>query len=646
MNRKLKIIRMVVLILAVISVLALDVKLVRHINGKTQESYWKQNYVNQEQVLKKKKIKTEFQAVNRSLTKIQIWTNQTEEPKGNISWKVEDETGKTVLEEQKADASKTWDAKTNTILLDISETKYEAGATYFITTDFDFEDAVKIFMDTKGVMHTQQYRVEYQWLLYTGMVLVNLFIAVSMIAYWKWGWNDRLFFGIVVVIGISAVFLIAPFSRDDEFRHFVRAYDLSCGGGEGYSAKPQKDAVGNVFESEKGEAQLIKIPTEISELRLVSYEGNYNIISYHAEINTRLCLPKLLSIFEQSEIEDTVEVAETATANKGLENYWPQVIMIKLGMLLGIRSGLWYYLAGIGQVLVTSLLLWLSFRLAKQHENLITVCGLVPVITLLYASSNPDGLMIAEIVLCLAIILHMRETKMCLKSKKGILLSVLYIILVYQVYLMKMPYALLCMGFILLLGKENFSWLPWEKIRKYKVQIVMAVAAFGIIAVVYLIVIRKGDIFLSVIYQFLPQPYMEYILTHFKEFMIMYLQKGRGLIKETFLSLRSSYYISYGVMACLILVFSRKRFSVIYKCYHVFLYLCMLGMIVLVGYTLTPPDYGQIWGITYRYMLPALPILGLALPFGNEKTEYYVNQIYPLILIPMIFASSLAWLGM
>ena len=50
------------------------------------------------------------------------------------------------------------------------------------------------------------------------------------------------------------------------------------------------------------------------------------------------------------------------------------------------------------------------------------------------------------------------------------------------------------------------------------------------------------------------------------------------------------------------------------------------------------------WGITYRYLLPAIPLIALALPCGNEKTQKYCVNLYPLYMCGMLTCTAITWL--
>ncbi len=643
MKERIRAVRMAVLILAVLNLLVLDIGQVRQIHSNPEEGYWRQHGLEEKREIQNETLRTPFEAVSDTLTCLQLWGPQVQAPEGALLWWIEDEAGNLLCEEQQEELQGIWHDRNQCTELDVSAIAFSPSETYVLVVQFQLKRPVELTVDGKGLMLTQRYRRTDQGMRYLVLLILNLLIVAGLAAVWRFGLTHQVFLGLAAGTGVAAALLLAPFSRDDEFRHFVRAYDLSCGGQEGYYAVPGEDVVGNVSMDAQGRAQLIRIPKEISEMRTIAHEGNYDRITYFAETNLDVCAPRLLSLFRRPEAEGTQEVSELAVVEKGWESYWPQAILIALGRLLGVRSGLWCYLASIGQALACALLLWTAFRLTKQ-KALVALCGLIPTVAFFRGSSNPDGLMMAEIVLALALILRLREQGMSLLKKQGILLLVLYFVLVLQVLRMKLPYALLCLGFLLLLKKENFSFLPWSLLNAHRVWLIAAGAALCGAAALYLIGIRKGDLLLQVVYQFVPKEHAEYFCAHFWSYTHMFLGRGKGLLVETYHAMHGSCLVSYALFAAVVLLLCERTCNLWCRCYQVFLFLCMLGMVVLVGYTFMPPDYGAIWGVTYRYILPSLPILALALPFGTQKTQEAVEQIYPLPLVVLASAPCLTWI--
>ena len=68
------------------------------------------------------------------------------------------------------------------------------------------------------------------------------------------------------------------------------------------------------------------------------------------------------------------------------------------------------------------------------------------------------------------------------------------------------------------------------------------------------------------------------------------------------------------------------------KAYALLVFCGVWFLIIVVGYTWTPPDYGSIWGISSRYMIPILPLLSVILCSGSEKTDKVINGAAPILV--------------
>ncbi|MCD8045499.1 MAG: DUF2142 domain-containing protein [Clostridiales bacterium] len=631
----------------VVSIIAMDLTTIHHIGAKETEGYWVQTGDTYLLETGEEEIQTSFTAASTHISGLSFWCEDLDTAAdGTITYSLYAADGTAVLENRQTVLSDAADETEQRIAVDLSTAEFELGADYILTVSVETDEAITLYMDDNGIMHTQYYRVEYKGLLYGMLAVINIFVGVVFLLWWTWGWSSRLFVVLPVGVSVMALVLTAPFSREDEARHFARAYDLSLGGSEGYTAVPSEDSVGLVMLNDEGTAHLIQIPEELAQMFLVDYTGNYVQRSYYTEVNTGLCWAKLQSIFAQPEQEGLQEVSEEATYGRGLGSYWPQVIFICLARAMGMRSGLWYYMAGLGQIVFSTLFLWIAIKLMRHRQHMVWLCSFIMPVLQLRGSCNPDGIMMAEIILCIAVIFHLRESEREIPAWQNLAFLAIYFVLLYEIYKMKAPYALFCLGFVLLLKKRNFNFLPWKFISRHKREVAVGLSAVIIAAAVYVLGVRHGDLILAAVHSYLPQAHIDYILENTVVFAKMYLWKFWLLLLETKQSLHGSYYFSYGYICFFVMLFMKKRLSIPWKIWQAFLFLLVVGLIVLAGYTLTPPDYGQIWGITFRYILPAMPAAALVLPFGTERTEYCVERIYPPVFLASVMACCLAWLRM
>ncbi len=636
-----------VMLLAMVAVT--DVLTVRRILSHDTDSFVMQTWEDYEAGIDSLSAETCFCAIGSHMQKITIPLLYSSEDltaeekrqilseiRGSVVYSVTDTTGRVIVPETEASAEEVFaDTEDALTLVGIASGAFEAGETYLLYLDFSFEYTkgsgedfpLAIGMDANGAMIVQYAKVTYHGLQIAILIALHLFVAGILWWIFKKGINGANFFVICMGLGCFLALVNVPFSRDDEFRHFVRAYDLSCGGAPGHYARDGEVIIGNIQKDIVG-AYVCTLPSEISEMRLLSYEGNITNASYYAEINTDYCRSRMLSLLSRETTEEVVTVSECVTWYHGWETYFASAIGIWAGRMLGMRPLFLYYAAAFGQILIASLLFLAAFWLTKQYRLIPMICGLTVPVLWHVGSAHPDGILMALTVLCMAVILHIKENKIKILSTNGILWMLVWLLLVIWLYKIKLPYALLGLSCLFLLTKENGT-LPVKK----------RVLLFGGCAAAVLVgCILFRHALMEYVYGFLPRDYVTYIGEHIVAVGILFLRTGRDLLLATWQRLQITRWLPYGWAAAILLVLSKKKDPWVRRVAMLVLFLCMLLVIVVVGYTLMPPDYGVIWGLTYRYMLPFLPLVYVVLPQGNDTTDAAVRKLAPFVLIVMSFS--------
>ena len=622
-----KIITYLVVVVALVHLLIVDIRVVSTIRQKNVEEYTAVDAGAFTKKLKRGTVDTRFVPVSSQIHAIALKGNFPGKEKDTIGYRIVDPQGEEVYHQEGVLVSKIYDAQNRRLPLDVSGVNFQTGETYQLQVSFDLKGKAKLAMDKNGLVLVQAYPVTYQGWLYGIIVAVHLCVAFFMFAIYKWGFHHRVFLGLLLSVGILAVILSTPFSRDDEFRHFVRVYDLATGQKyHHYGDMPEK-VYGVVTQDEQGAAAYVEIPAEVDAMRQLDYDNQYGYGGYLSERNGKLCFPKLWGMLQQAPQEGRAWVSAAGTYGRPLCAYWPQVVMVWLGNLLGVRGIFLYHMAKTGQMLVAALAYWLSWRLAPNYKYIISVIALMPVSVCLAASCSCDGLMIAEVVLGIAMILHAGDKKVSLRKPGGILYWIFFGVLVYWIFRIKIPYAIICLGFLPMLIEKK----PSKK--------VMGLIAVLAVALVGVMVVKREAILYQGIGIVMPIEHWNYWMENFRWVTYMILRKGKNLMRETMDALRGNGLIPYSGLMLLAAVLTKKTYGIIKKLYSLFLFFLMLLVVVLFGYSLTPPDYGDIVGVTYRYVLPFVPLFLLALPAGNETTEKVLDTCYPILMISVVFAS-------
>lgn len=623
-NRK-RILMVIVLVVAICVMGVNDYYIIRRIQDKTTEEYVSYGYGSTQISVNSGTLEITFRPVAPKIQTLSLCGTVGLGKEDTIQYEILNENQESLFQSEKMNLDDVYRAENERLLLDCNNITFQEGKEYKLRVISDTTEPMILWKDQDGMVCAQEYVVGYQNFLYGLLLAINLLAIGFVLAFLRWKWNDKLFLTMSLSVGVLAVVLTVPFARDDEFRHFLRAYDLATDGEYFRYGKPYGEVQGVIALDDNGEGAFIRLPKELDDLRRLDYCDDMRAGGYLSEINLGLCLPKLLSILKQPEVEGTVWVSEAATYGRTIYGYWPQVLMIKLGRALGVRSLFLYYLACLGQVIAVSIIFWISMRLTDTKKNMIWFASFIPVSIVLFSSANSDGLMIAEVVLCLSIILHVREQGGLQMNRSNIFPLAMYLFTVYNIYTNKFPYALLCLGFLPLLIKHK----PNKK--------VMGLFS-GIVAIGVVLLIWKRDLLSNVLHNFISQSHLEYWESHFVVISSLMLQKGKELLSQTWHALDGGTWLGYHTLALVVLLLSKRCLGWVQKCYQCMLFFGMLGIIVLFGYTLTPPDYGEIWGVTYRYILPFLPLTALILPVGTEKTENMIREYYPVLFVAVVFA--------
>ena len=212
--------------------------------------------------------------------------------------------------------------------------------------------------------------------------------------------------------------------------------------------------------------------------------------------------------------------------------------------------------------------------------------------------------------------------------------------LTYNIFLIKLPYVLVSVGCLIYLGRDNIrkAWNWIKNHKKASIGIGVGVVTIGIAGIIVL-----KDTLLQLLYFFLPINYIDYIARHPIEIAKLFAGKWIEMFINLYSGMKGENLLPYPILVVAILMMLKKQQPVIKRVWFAFLFGLMVMVIILVGYTLTPPDYGTIWGIGYRYLLPFMVVGTLCLPAGNEKTEKIAVQIMPLAIFVTTTVTLITW---
>ncbi len=560
-----------------------------------------------------------------------------ETTKGSVGYEIMDSNGQVVIS-GKEDIQNIRHDVYGGVWLDVYGKGLIQGERYTLTLDFSEMENMQIYVGQDHICIRQFYNFTHK-ALYTGIIIgIMILSVVWLVLVYKKGYGPVMYVATTLVVGVFLIIAMPAVSRDDEYRHFLRGY-MDVTGIQSVYEKATGGESGLIGTQPNGE-NMLDVPYEINEIRLLGYEDNFNGYGYVQEQNQFFNLDKLIAELKAEPLDTTHRVAATGVVMKGSGSYLPQIVAMKVASVLGVREILFIYVARFGQLLACILMELLAMKLAPKMKEMIWLLAFIPNAFLLKASCNPDGLMISIIILLAAIFVWMKDNKVDVLSLKAIPAWMLYLVLIYFVFIMKVPYMIIAVGLFLYLGKDNVA-KAWNWIKNHKKATVGI--GVGVVAAAAAAVVALKDTLLQLLYFFLPINYINYIAEHPLEIGKLFVGKWIEMFINLYSGMKGENLLPYPILVVAILMMLKKQQPVIKRVWFAFLFGFMIMVIVLVGYTLTPPDYGQIWGIGYRYLLPFMVVGTLCLPAGNEKTEKIAVQIMPLAIFVTMTVTIITW---
>lgn len=209
---------------------------------------------------------------------------------------------------------------------------------------------------------------------------------------------------LALIIGGMYIFVIPLCAQSDEPAHLYRAWQVA----QGEIIAPIRD--GNfTTEIPKSVVDMVQVNSEIKKRE---YKKYYDI--------------KEMANIPLNE-DETVEV--TTSGNYHGISYLPQIVGLKIGMILKLNP---YYSAMLGRItslIITVLLLaWGIYKLPK-HKLFATIVLLCPVVLSHAASFSADNVTLASVFLLVSYVYYYMQTKEKIKKKDYIILIALTFII-------------------------------------------------------------------------------------------------------------------------------------------------------------------------------------------------------------------------
>lgn len=562
---------------------------------------------------------------------------------GTVSYSILDMDDVVLKSEQKSINSivNSFDEQWDELVIDCSNLGLEQGREYKIDIAFEQSAPIYLIMNSNGQVQQRQimansYRDIYKFFLYFTSLIILIIIAYAVIA----GFSDRVFLFAALLTGVIACFIQTPCSVDDEYRHFLRTYDLANSKVHAERlvwSGDVVDAKGNVIAADDGKVPIIAVSEQVNRLRLLDKTYNYDIISYIAEMNYNGSIDAIHTLMKQDESgEQYVSIAGTYRIPAIF--YFPQVIMAWIGKILGMGAVGIFYMARIGNLMFAAFGTYLAAKMVPEYKKIFYLIYFAPNAFWISASCNRDALLTTLTTLFIAYVLYIRKNKLKIFNWKRLLLLS---ILIICIAICKVPYLLIA-ALLIILNKDNLSNISGIKCFLVKVALIALLGIVGAGGYVLYSHTSTADIIVEETTEseeLQEETHISYALKYPKEVLKVFIERLDDILEDIYRAVEGYHYRfikQYLILCLFVLLLSKNYTSIKEKFWCLLIYSVVWLVIILAGYTLMPPDYGSIWGINPRYMIPILPLLGIVIMFGNEKSEKLVNLVAPAGMLTLV----------
>jgi uncharacterized membrane protein len=628
-------------IVAVCCVMVANIFVIKAVNGKIMESYSIKTSENKQIILDKEGISGKFEAMQANISNLVIETTQDSDLKANIEICIY--TDNEIIYDMIAMVDDI-DINGSELKIDVSDIDFNQYEDYILQINsFDDGNSVICICDSNSeLMITQNYEFKYKSIFYTVIAIIDIVFLIFLSLLFIGKYIDGVIAMFSVFLGIIMCFIIVPCNMDDEYRHFLRAYDIAQGNIiEGLVDYDEQNVTGNVIDIYAGGRIVASnVPKWVYDLKFVDESFNYKERSYYAELNFYGCMNKVLEIIRQNEgDEKDYYGVTTATWTLTPFSYLPQVSMILLGMLFGVDNIFIYYLARMGNVIVASFIFYIILKLSRNHKPLLCLIHFMPSLVLLRSSCSTDGLLNVLILLDITYVIYLKEEHKQIGIKDILILS----LITSYIAIMKLPYAfVVCL--LIMIKRENKidnKFVICMKSFSYRIMLPLLCIGVG-----YIIYNKLTIVMTSKVQNELNDSALESGLL--SDAHINYLLDNTGkvinmIIKELFNPSRSinaiggNYAGMYGkvylVVIIIAAVLSLKCFEWYERIYFWLVYLGLSAIILFVGYTFASPDIGYIWGVGFRYYIPIVVLPALSVSFGNRTIHKYLEIFIPIFVV-------------
>lgn len=433
----------------------------------------------------------------------------------------------------------------------------------------------------------------FYWLI---VLLILILIAMTYLMYI---YNVKLYkasFGIIVLIGIIYTLIVPQFSVPDEYTHYLTSYSQSSI----LLGKKAFDEHGNVLLYEDSSNTLIRASHPTVNEYVKEYDG----------------------LIGKDKFKINRPYISRAPLTLGSFGYFPQVLGVSLGRILGLNGIQIGILGRISGLLLFGILISYSLKIIpKFFEKVLFTISILPMTLQQVCSYNYDSVLFTASFFLFAYLLYLVYEKEKI-NKLDIALVTLSSIIIATIKFVYLP----ILGLGLLIPREKFTL----KHGKILVILMLVVLSLGS----YLVVMKCNSLFWNVhesntsslidyntytVSQVIQHPLREIviIIATFQKFTADYISQmisgPLGWLEMNVPALQLSGFLMMLFYSLFSVEKKSKMDRNVKVCSGLFSMLMILIVILALQISWTPDNSLIVVGVQGRYFLPILPMILLAM---------------------------------
>ncbi len=407
-----------------------------------------------------------------------------------------------------------------------------------------------------------------------------------------------LYLAICIPTVLFLVFFRQPLGNPDEVSHVARAYQLSHGVLLTDDAAPGSRPRGRVDEG------LMRLGSEVSKRRFES-------------------LDTALPVFQNFDWTDAERLTSFNSAVYFPVAFIPQAVALKIARKLDFRLLQSLQLASILNAAVCLLLVSLAIHLAAEGKYFIALVGALPMTLHQFASSSPDGILIAGSLLMFSLtITSLVRSKVTLPTLIGVAA------LGALTAATKLPYLPMALAALSILW-----WIEWQSSKKRLRYLIACTAVIGI-SLLWTGISNAGSVRHSSRIQIDSGAQIAFLLSHPLEIPVIafstlythlpsYLSQIIGVLGWLDAPLPRAAYFILGFGLAVILAIEGMPVKPLLRWIVLAGFAASVAMIFVSLYLIWTPlgSRGPIEGVQGRYFLPILPFLVFLIPKPKHLTS-------------------------